>query len=193
MPRNNIKIKLIVIAICLLGVNSGFSNENKENKGNSFFPLFNKDSITQINADTLTQNLDKTDSAEKVVTYWDTVYTDKPLKSPTKVMIQSLLIPGWGQLDNNKKFKAAAFFIVEGAMLYKIIDFNKNYHKNHKAVDLAKRKDYTWYLAVVHLYCVLDAVTDAYLYKFDDIMGENGRINVWKEEQAYWAGISYSF
>jgi len=148
------------------------------------FPVFNKDSLTQKS---------EVVNDQKKITYWDTVYTDKPLKSPLKVMVKSLLIPGWGQLDNNKKLKAAAFFLVEGAMFYQINYHNKRYHKTHDRDYLARRKDYTWLISLTHLYCVLDAVTDAYLYRFDDIMGENTGLNLWEEEHIYWAGVNISF
>lgn len=171
---------LIIFALIIAKVGYAEKGSGKV----SSFPVFNKDSLSQKS---------EVVKEQKKFTYWDTVYTDKPLKSPVKAMLKSLVIPGWGQLDNNKKLKAAAFFLAEGAMLYEIIYHNKRYHKTHDRDYLARRKDYTWLMSITHLYCLLDAVTDAYLYRFDDIMGENTGIHLWKEEQALWAGVNISF
>jgi len=147
-------------------------------------PVFSKDSLAEKSLPVPNKNQ---------VNPWDTLYTDKPLKSPVKVMVKSLIIPGWGQWDNNKKLKAAAFLVVESGLFYQIHYHNKRYHSTGDRDYLARRKEYTWVLSVIHLYCVLDAVTDAYLYRFDDIMNEKNGISLWRDENTYWAGAYFSF
>ncbi len=124
---------------------------------------------------------------------WDTVYTDVPFKSPFKVAVESAVLPGLGQLDNGKKLKAFGFFISESLLLYGIVDNNIKYNDTGDRDYLQKRKDFTWILALTHLYGILDAVTDAYLYRFDEIMADKGKVDLWKEKNIYMVSLSWSF
>ncbi|MCS5652746.1 MAG: DUF5683 domain-containing protein, partial [Candidatus Marinimicrobia bacterium] len=43
---------------------------------------------------------------------------------------------------------------------------------------LEKRNKYTWWVGIIYVYAMIDAVVDAHLYKFDHIMDssiENGK------------------
>jgi hypothetical protein len=94
----------------------------------------------------------------------DTIFTDKPLKNPLRPMLMSAVIPGLGQLDNGKKWKALGFFLGEGALVGYILYLE---HSNDP-----RRSDFKWYLALVHTLNIMDAVVDAYLYGFDEMLPE---------------------
>ncbi|MFC1509104.1 DUF5683 domain-containing protein [Candidatus Omnitrophota bacterium] len=99
----------------------------------------------------------------------DTVRT--PVK-PKKAMLHSLLMPGWGQLDNGSRKKAALFWAVElffiGGYVYEnslskkggLSDFERENHRTN-------RNSYVIYWFVSKIIGMTDAYVDAQLADFD--------------------------
>jgi len=104
-------------------------------------------------------------------------------KSPKKAALSALAFPGGGQLYNGKKLKAGLIISME---LYSIInlyssaDLYKNYDEQNdskyplpKYRYLEKRNKYVWWIGFIYIYGLIDAVVDAHLHPFDDIMSED--------------------
>ena len=106
------------------------------------------------------------------------------LKDPKKAFYFSL-IPGMGQVYNGKLFKSAIVIGLEIAAYnacLKNLDIYNNYENGNyplrKHRYLEKRNKYTWWVGIIYVYAMIDAVVDAHLYKFDDIIDsslENGK------------------
>ena len=100
----------------------------------------------------------------------------KPLINPSKAMYHSMLIPGWGQINNGKKLKAVLFMTAEiifiGGYIY------ENYNIKHKATSSweqdnfrTNRNTFFIYWMVSRVIGMMDAYVDAHLASFnvDDI------------------------
>ena len=106
------------------------------------------------------------------------------IKDPKKAFYFSL-IPGMGQVYNGKLFKSAIVIGLEIAAYnacIKNLDIYNNYENGNyplrKHRYLEKRNKYTWWVGIIYVYAMIDAVVDAHLYKFDHIMDrslENGK------------------
>ena len=96
----------------------------------------------------------------------------RPPIKPKKAMLHSLLIPGWGQLDNGSRKKAALLFVAEifiiGGYLYENSLVNKGSlsefeRENHRT----NRNSYVIYWFVSKIIGITDAYVDAQLADFD--------------------------
>ena len=106
------------------------------------------------------------------------------IKDPKKAFYFSL-IPGMGQVYNGKLFKSAIVIgleIVAYNACLNNLDIYNNYGDGNyplrKHRYLEKRNKYTWWVGIIYVYAMIDAVVDAHLYKFDDIIDsslENGK------------------
>ena len=106
------------------------------------------------------------------------------IKDPKKAFYFSL-IPGMGQVYNGKLLKSAIVIGLEIAAYnacIKNLDIYNNYENGNyplrKHRYLEKRNKYTWWVGIIYVYAMIDAVVDAHLYKFDHIMDrslENGK------------------
>jgi hypothetical protein len=89
-------------------------------------------------------------------------------KSPTKAMIRSLLVPGWGQFYNGKKFKGT--FVAAAEIGSAVAFFVRRDQINHEA-QLAgqppKRNFFLLSTLGIVFYSVVDAFVDAHLDDFD--------------------------
>lgn len=92
--------------------------------------------------------------------------------NPSKAMLHSLAIPGWGQLNNGKKKKSALFITAElfciGGYLY------ENHRVKHEKVSdwerdtiRTDRNTFVIYWMVSKLLGLVDAYVDAHLSNFD--------------------------
>ena len=110
------------------------------------------------------------------------------IKDPKKAFYFSL-IPGMGQVYNGKLLKSAIVIGLEIAAYNACLnnlDIYNNYENGNyplrKHRYLEKRNKYTWWVGIIYVYAMVDAVVDAHLYKFDHIMDsslDNGK----KEEK----------
>ena len=106
------------------------------------------------------------------------------IKDPKKAFYFSL-IPGMGQVYNGKLFKSAIVIGLEIAAYNACLnnlDIYNNYDDGNyplrKHRYLEKRNKYTWWVGIIYVYAMIDAVVDAHLYKFDHVMDsslENGK------------------
>ena len=103
----------------------------------------------------------------------------------TKKAFYFSLIPGMGQVYNGKLLKSAIVIGLEIAAYNACLnnlDIYNNYEngnfplKKHRYLE--KRNKYTWWVGIIYVYAMIDAVVDAHLYKFDHVMDsslENGK------------------
>jgi hypothetical protein len=107
--------------------------------------------------------------------------------APRWVMIRSAIIPGWGQAYNGAWLKAAGVAVVEGGLIWRLVDDRQaladlesaanaagdagNVELENDLVDQynARLDDYTrrqWYLGAVFALSLLDAYIDAHFRGF---------------------------
>ena len=94
-----------------------------------------------------------------------------------KVAFYYSLIPGLGQIYNGKWIKSAMFI---GLEIVSIDAWSKNktiYNKFEngeyplrKNRYLEKRNKYAWWIGIIYVYAMIDAVVDAHLHTFDHLM-----------------------
>ena len=109
------------------------------------------------------------------------------IKDPKKAFYFSL-IPGMGQVYNGKLLKSAIVIGLEIAAYNACLnnlDIYNNYENGNyplrKHRYLEKRNKYTWWVGIIYVYAMIDAVVDAHLYKFDHVM-DSSLVNGKKEE-----------
>ncbi len=95
--------------------------------------------------------------------------------SPKKAAYSSI-IPGCGQLYNRKFIKAGLVIALEG-WAYSSYKTNANYYNNYKlnlplsrTRYLQKRNKYVWWMGFIWFYGLVDAIVDAHLHPFQDVM-----------------------
>ncbi len=107
--------------------------------------------------------------------------------------MRSLLVPGWGQWYNGKKWKAALAFGTECAFAGQAIVQNQ---RLQRASDPAAREYYlssrnaaNWLLALVVLLSMLDAYVDAHFSDFDESpdLALASRSWSWADASSSWA------
>lgn len=97
-------------------------------------------------------------------------------KSPRQAFIFSL-VPGGGQFYNQKYIKGSIVMGLETLAFYSWLENSKIY-KNYDAEEyslkqnryLEKRNKYAWWVIFLYFYSMIDAMVDAHLSPFDDIM-----------------------
>jgi len=107
--------------------------------------------------------------------------TSDSIKSPKNAALSSI-IPGGGQLYNGKKFKAGLILAGEvlaivnwynNSQLYSIYDAdNDAEYPLPKYRYLEKRNKYVWWIGFIYIYGLIDAIVDAHLHPFDNVMAE---------------------
>ena len=107
--------------------------------------------------------------------------TSDLIKSPKNAALSSI-IPGGGQLYNGKKFKAGLILTGEvlaivnwynNSQLYSIYDAdNDAEYPLPKYRYLEKRNKYVWWIGFIYIYGLIDAIVDAHLHPFEDVMAE---------------------
>ncbi len=109
------------------------------------------------------------------------------IKNP-KTAFYFSTIPGLGQLYNGKIIKAILFVSLEYAAYdawsrnkYIFNNYDSGDYKSKKKRYLEKRNKYAWWMAFIYVYGMLDAVVDAHLSNFNELM-ESSIENQSKEE-----------
>jgi hypothetical protein len=98
------------------------------------------------------------------------LFSDEPVKSPTGAALRSALLPGWGQLYNQKPYKAVFFFSVNAYLVYQIISNDHQFDKTGKRFYKRRRDNHSWYFGLSYLLTLMDAYVDAYLFGFEKVM-----------------------
>ena len=97
-------------------------------------------------------------------------------KNPRQAFLFSL-VPGGGQFYNQKYIKGSIVMGLETLALLSWLENSKIY-KNYDAEEyplkqnryLEKRNKYAWWVIFLYFYSMIDAMVDAHLSPFDDIM-----------------------
>ncbi len=101
-------------------------------------------------------------------------------KSSGKAALYSAIFPGAGQVYNGKWLKSALIVSLEAVSVY-LWQLNGDIYKNFETGNyelpkrryLEKRNKYTWWAVFFYVYGIIDAVIDAHLTQFDNVMSEN--------------------
>ena len=111
-------------------------------------------------------------------------------KSPSKAVSKALLFPGGGQFYNDQKIKGSVLLgaAVGAGFLY--LD-NANKYNSYNGIDMSEkanylklRNKYGWWVGFVYIYGLLDAIVEAHLHPFRDVMNEDiEKTNSDKKEQ----------
>ena len=113
--------------------------------------------------------------------------TDSTLIKNPKTAFYLSAIPGAGQLYNGKLLKGSLVLALEAAAMYSWFE-NAEIYRDYDSVDkplpknryLEKRNKYAWWVIFIYFYSMIDAMVDAHLSPFDQIM--NTRIEYTKGE-----------
>ena len=98
------------------------------------------------------------------------------IKNPRQAFLFSL-VPGGGQFYNQKYIKGSLVMGLETLALYSWLENSKIY-KNYDSEEyslrqnryLEKRNKYAWWVIFLYFYSMIDAMVDAHLSPFDEIM-----------------------
>ena len=100
---------------------------------------------------------------------------DVEIKDSKKAFIFSL-IPGMGQAYNGKWVKSALAIGLEASAFISWQD-NLKKHQNYNNDSplnrhryLEKRNKFAWWMGIIYIYAMIDAIVDAHLHSFDDLM-----------------------
>ncbi len=108
---------------------------------------------------------------------------------PKKAALYALLFPGGGQYYNRRPMKAALLLSAAAgsARAWSVNASNyRNYEENMalpKHRYLEKRNKYAWWIGFIYIYGLLDAVVDAHLQPFEEIMNEDLESKETKEKE----------
>ena len=108
---------------------------------------------------------------------------EEQLKDPKIALKRSLTIPGAGQLYNDQKVKGYALMAGEVLGLWSFNDNRKKYNNyedsdsNSKEHYLIERNRFAWIAIGLYFYGVLDAVVEAHLDNFDEVVKESDPLN----------------
>lgn len=102
---------------------------------------------------------------------------DSTLIKNTRQAFLFSLVPGGGQFYNQKYIKGSLVMGLETLALYSWLENSKIY-KNYDSEEyslrqnryLEKRNKYAWWVIFLYFYSMIDAMVDAHLSPFDDIM-----------------------
>jgi hypothetical protein len=98
------------------------------------------------------------------------LFSDLPVKSPWGAVARSAMLPGWGQLYNEKYIKSLISLGICFDFARKVYVFNQRYQRSGRKYFLDRRVVNSWYLGLFYALNMVDAYVDAYLFEFDDMM-----------------------
>ena len=108
---------------------------------------------------------------------------EEQLKDPKIALKRSLTIPGAGQLYNDQKVKGYALMAGEVLALWSFNDNRKKYNNYEDSDSISKdhyfreRNRFAWIAIGLYFYGVLDAVVEAHLDNFDEVVKESDPLN----------------
>ena len=101
------------------------------------------------------------------------------LKSPRVAALRAFIYPGGGQFYNNQPLKGSLLTSAGIASTYLYYDYSSKYNDSkdvnslYKENYLHKRNRYGWWIIIVYIYGLLDAVVEAHLHPFNSVMNED--------------------
>ena len=103
--------------------------------------------------------------------------TDSTLIKNPKTAFYLSVVPGGGQLYNGKLLKGSLVLALESFAIYSWLE-NARIYRDYDNVDkplpknryLEKRNKYAWWVIFIYFYSMIDAMVDAHLSPFDQIM-----------------------
>ena len=103
--------------------------------------------------------------------------TDSTLIKNPKTAFYLSAVPGGGQLYNGKLLKGSLILALESFAIYSWLE-NARIYRDYDTVDkplpknryLEKRNKYAWWVIFIYFYSMIDAMVDAHLSPFDQIM-----------------------
>jgi len=112
------------------------------------------------------------DVARNTITSDSLIVSPYPSVKPSTAMYHSLAFPGWGQIDNGKKKKAAFFFIAEmvciGGYLYMNHELKHGDYTPFQQDNIrTDRNSFILYWMISKIFGILDAYVDAQLVNYD--------------------------
>lgn len=103
--------------------------------------------------------------------------TSELKKKDPKTAFLFSLVPGMGQVYNGKWIKSAMVIGLEvSSFIYwqdnisKYNDYEQNNYPLSRHRYLEKRNKYAWWIGIIYVYAMIDAVVDAHLHSFNDLM-----------------------
>ena len=98
------------------------------------------------------------------------------IKNPKTAFYLSA-VPGGGQLYNGKILKGSLMFALESFAIYSWLE-NAKIYRDYDLINkplsknryLEKRNKYAWWVIFIYFYSMIDAMVDAHLSPFDQIM-----------------------
>ncbi|RZP23830.1 hypothetical protein EVA24_04760 [bacterium] len=98
------------------------------------------------------------------------------IKNPKTAFYLSV-VPGVGQLYNGKLLKGSLVFALESFAIYSWLE-NAKIYRDYDSIEkplpknryLEKRNKYAWWVIFIYFYSMIDAMVDAHLSPFDQIM-----------------------
>ena len=103
--------------------------------------------------------------------------TDSTLIKNPKTAFYLSAVPGGGQIYNGKLLKGSLVLALESFAIYSWLE-NARIYRDYDTVDkplpknryLEKRNKYAWWVIFIYFYSMIDAMVDAHLSPFDQIM-----------------------
>ena len=103
--------------------------------------------------------------------------TDSTLIKNPKTAFYLSAVPGIGQLYNGKLLKGSLVLTLESFAIYSFLENAKIYRDYDSANNrlpknryLEKRNKYAWWVIFIYFYSMIDAMVDAHLSPFEQIM-----------------------
>ncbi len=99
--------------------------------------------------------------------------------TPKKAALYALLFPGAGQLYNGRPLKTGLMLGMVGLAAWRWSANGENYQNYTEDLALPKRRylekrnKYAWWMGFIYIYGLLDAVVDAHLTNFNEVMEED--------------------
>ena len=103
--------------------------------------------------------------------------TDTTLIKNPKTAFYLSVVPGVGQLYNGKLLKGSLVFALESFAIYSWLE-NAKIYRDYDSIEeslpknryLEKRNKYAWWVIFIYFYSMIDAMVDAHLSPFDQVM-----------------------
>lgn len=99
--------------------------------------------------------------------------------TPKKAALYAMLFPGAGQLYNNRPLKTGLMLGMISLAAWRWSVNGENYQNYTEDMALPKRRylekrnKYAWWMGFIYIYGLLDAVVDAHLINFNEVMEED--------------------